>query len=73
MNTTEDSNAKLSTSATARRFGVSNRSIDRWLANGIFPKPIRINGRKYWAVRDLEQFERKHGNEAQAPLIAGSH
>ena len=65
MNTTEDSNAKLSTSATARRFGVSNRSIDRWLANGIFPKPIRINGRKYWAVRDLEQFERKHGNEAQ--------
>jgi DNA-binding transcriptional MerR regulator len=57
---------RLSTSATARRLGVSIRSIDRWLAAGILPQPIRINKRKYWLVRDLEQFQRKHGNEVQA-------
>src|SRR5262249_61326050 len=34
--------------AFAERHGVSTRTIDRWTRDGLLPKPIRINKRKYW-------------------------
>jgi predicted DNA-binding transcriptional regulator AlpA len=42
-----------------RRYGVSDRTIDRWLERGELPKPVRIGGRKYWRVTDLELFEQQ--------------
>jgi len=32
------------------RQGVTTRTIDRWVGQGILPKPVKINGRKYWPV-----------------------
>ena len=31
----------------AERFGISVRTLDRWVAQGIIPAPERIRGRKY--------------------------
>ena len=41
-----------------RRYGVTDRTIDRRLTRGILPEPIRINRYRYWRLSDLERFER---------------
>ena len=43
------------------RYSVTNRTIDRWLARGILPPPIRINGVRYWREKELAQRERELG------------
>ena len=40
------------------RYNVTDRTADRWVAAGILPDPIRINGRRYWDEAELEQRER---------------
>jgi len=52
--------ARLSTGAVAARYGVTLRSVDRWWKNPAlgFPQPIIVNARKYWALTDLEIWER---------------
>jgi hypothetical protein len=56
----ERNDTKLPTRKVAQRYAVTPRSIERWEANEklAFPKAIKINNRKYWSVRDLEQWER---------------
>ena len=41
------------------RYGVSDQSIWRWLHSEKlgFPKPIRIQGRRYWRLSQLSQWE----------------
>ena len=41
------------------RYGVSDMSLWRWLRDEAlgFPHPIRINGRRFWRLTDLEEFE----------------
>jgi predicted DNA-binding transcriptional regulator AlpA len=41
------------------RYGVSDMSLWRWLQSEKlrFPKPIRINGRRYWRVADIRAWE----------------
>jgi hypothetical protein len=60
------SSAKLPTAAVAARFNVTVRTVDRWLGNEHlgFPKPFLINGRKYWPVEQLEQWERERESAA---------
>jgi DNA-binding transcriptional MerR regulator len=31
----------------AERYGVTTRTLDRWVEDGILPEPERIRGRKY--------------------------
>jgi predicted DNA-binding transcriptional regulator AlpA len=52
-----------------RRYAISVRTVDRWLAKGRFPKPVRINALRYWRVSDLERFEaeRETGPVRRAP------
>lgn len=42
------------------RYSVSDRTIDRWLADPRvgFPQPIVIQRRRFWRLADIEQFER---------------
>ena len=44
----------------ARYGGVSDMTIWRWLKDpGLaFPKPRRINRRRYWKISDLDEFDR---------------
>jgi hypothetical protein len=49
----------LSASATARRYGVSVRTISRWVdKDAEFPRPLIINWRRYFKITDLEVWER---------------
>ena len=44
-----------------RRYGdISDMSLHRWLRRQEleFPKPIYIEGRRYWSLSRLEQWER---------------
>lgn len=43
-----------------RRYNVSAMTGWRWLQDAKlgFPTPIRIRGRNYWRLRDLEAWER---------------
>jgi hypothetical protein len=49
------------TKPTAVSFGVCDRTISRWENNPKlgFPRSIKINGRKYYEVKKLEQFKAK--------------
>ena len=54
---------KVGIKELAERYGVVSRTIDRWLADPDlgFPKPcIVINGRRYWDLGEIEQWERAH-------------
>jgi predicted DNA-binding transcriptional regulator AlpA len=42
------------------RYGnISDRTVDRWTATGILPKPVIINKRRYWDEAEIEQRERE--------------
>jgi predicted DNA-binding transcriptional regulator AlpA len=42
-----------------RRYGVSDMSLWRWQKDQSlgFPKPLRINGRRFWKLSELEAWE----------------
>lgn len=50
------------------RYGVSDMTIFRWLADPKlgFPQPIRINGRRYWRLSDLQAFEARQAQREAA-------
>ena len=52
------------------RYGVSDMSLWRWLRNEAlgFPHPLKINGRRFWKLVDLESWEdsRTGGTDASA-------
>ncbi len=64
MNVETGSSASLSIRHSARRvsdrYGVSLRTLSRWLASDRlhFPQPLVINGRRYWTETDLTEWER---------------
>jgi predicted DNA-binding transcriptional regulator AlpA len=43
-------------------------TIFRWLADPKlgFPQPIRINGRRYWRLADLQAFEVRQAAQREA-------
>ncbi|MCJ2117657.1 DNA-binding protein [Methylobacterium sp. J-001] len=58
----------LPTTITRARYGVSDMTIFRWLADPKleFPQPIRINGRRYWRLADLQAFEARQAKKEAA-------
>ena len=42
------------------RYGVSDMTLWRWLRNAElkFPRPTVINGRRYWLLKELEEWEK---------------
>lgn len=42
-----------------RRFGdVSDITIHRWIARGVLPPPVKVNGRNYWPEKQIEEIQR---------------
>lgn len=43
------------------RYSVTDRTIDRWLADPRvnFPKPLVIQRRRFWRLAEIENFERQ--------------
>ncbi|MCJ2087527.1 DNA-binding protein [Methylobacterium sp. E-005] len=58
----------LPATATRARYSVSDMTIFRWLADPklCFPQPIRINGRRYWRLADLQAFEARQATKMEA-------
>jgi predicted site-specific integrase-resolvase len=50
---------KLTCRVLCERYGVVDRTIDRWVEAGILPVPMRINKVRYWDLDEIEQFERE--------------
>ncbi|WP_419828926.1 helix-turn-helix transcriptional regulator [Methylobacterium sp.] len=50
------------------RYQVSDMTIFRWLADPKlgFPQPIRINGRRYWRLAELQAFEARQASKEAA-------
>jgi predicted site-specific integrase-resolvase len=48
----------LPTRATAARYGVCTKTVERWRKQGVLPEPTRINGRNYDDQQALEKLER---------------
>jgi predicted DNA-binding transcriptional regulator AlpA len=51
--------------------GKAPRTIERWLLNEklAFPKPTLINGRRFWLLSELQEWQRK---QAAARAKAGA-
>jgi predicted DNA-binding transcriptional regulator AlpA len=55
-----------------RRYGISARTIDRWLENGILPQPVWMGKVRFWRLADLQQIERERiGVKADPPRKRG--
>jgi MerR HTH family regulatory protein len=66
----DDDRPLMTSRHVCERFGVTPRTLHRWDRDPElgFPKPIVINGRKYWRRRDIEDFEllRSAGSKHEA-------
>jgi predicted DNA-binding transcriptional regulator AlpA len=55
---------KLTSRALQQRYGVVDRTIDRWVEAGILPVPMRINKIRYWDEAEIEERERERMSAA---------
>ena len=61
---------KISASLISQRYGVSLRTVSRWVEAGILPTPIYINKRRYFDEKEIDEFERKHKGRTVSPQLA---
>jgi predicted DNA-binding transcriptional regulator AlpA len=63
---------RLPTALLAKRFGVSIRTIERWLDSETlnFPRPVTINRRRYWIEAEIEAWEIARREEQEAEKAA---
>jgi predicted DNA-binding transcriptional regulator AlpA len=56
----------LPTKKVWERYGVTDRTIDRWLNDPAmdFPRPLKINGRRYFNELQLIAWERRRAGRA---------
>jgi predicted DNA-binding transcriptional regulator AlpA len=49
------------------RYGISDMALWRWLRNEQmnFPRPLRLNGRRYWKLADLEAWEASRADQRE--------
>jgi predicted DNA-binding transcriptional regulator AlpA len=67
-----DQKTYLPAVAVRTRYGVSDMSIFRWLRKEElqFPQPIRINGRRFWKLTELEEWEATRPTRGGANAMA---
>jgi hypothetical protein len=64
----------LPTRMIKERYGVGQRTVDRWIVDETlgFPQPTMINRRRYFALDQLENWERERATiKAVAKPLAG--
>jgi predicted DNA-binding transcriptional regulator AlpA len=53
----------LPTSGVCARYGRSSRTIDRWVSEGVIPRPRYIRGLKYWIEEELDRCDEARPRE----------
>ena len=68
LHTSKPDEELLPAASTRNRYRVSDMTLWRWENDPDldFPKPIRINGRRYWRIADLQAFETRHASKQEA-------
>lgn len=66
--TTMTESRKLPTKHVTKRYNICSRTLDRWLerAEMAFPKPLLINGRRYFDETELVAWERERARGSAA-------
>jgi predicted DNA-binding transcriptional regulator AlpA len=61
-----DNKVYLPAAAVRSRYSISDMSLWRWLRDPKlgFPRPMRINGRRFWKLAALEAWDKSHEEEA---------
>ncbi len=54
----------------AGKYGVSARTVQRWVRLGQFPRPIRIGRKRLWIPKQVMEWMERRGEEAQATPAA---
>jgi predicted DNA-binding transcriptional regulator AlpA len=64
----------LPASQVCARYGISAMSIWRWCRDDAlgFPHPLRINGRRFWKLAELEQWEASRIEKQEAPIASAA-
>jgi predicted DNA-binding transcriptional regulator AlpA len=44
------------------RYGISDATVDRWVAKGRLPQPVRFGRTRRWRVADIERTEMEQTN-----------
>jgi predicted site-specific integrase-resolvase len=57
---------KVTARMLCQRYGVVTKTIDRWVAAGILPRPTYINGYRYWDSEQIEQADAQRESEGAA-------
>lgn len=57
------------------RFGVTDRTLDRWIADPSlkFPEPMRVKGRRYFFLDEIEQWERDQVRKCSARSVSAQN
>ena len=55
---------KVTVRFLCQRYGVVDRTIDRWVQTGILPKPVYINKIRYF---DLVEVDQRMANRTEGP------
>lgn len=50
---------KLTVEQILERYPVARSTLNAWIADGLFPKPVKIGGRVFFDEQDIADFERK--------------
>ena len=69
-NIADDADARrVNSKFLMERYAISDRTVDRWLMDSKldFPKPLRINGRRYWRLAEIVDWER--ARKSAAPML----
>ncbi len=66
--TETSSDDRLPAAAVLRRYRIVDRTLKRWLDNPSlnFPRPLVVNGRRYFKLGELEQWERSRAANARS-------
>jgi excisionase family DNA binding protein len=46
----------VNTREVAAALKISVRTLKRWIAEGLFPKPAKLGGRNLWRAADVNRF-----------------
>lgn len=68
MQTESKTGLKITAPRLCVRFGICDRTLDRWLIDPrmSFPRPIYINKRRYWELAEIEEWERAQACRREA-------